>query len=155
MRDTGDQKARSMYITAKPAAQHVQGHIIQANTTRPPNAGSMLAHRLRRWPDIKKTLGERLVYIRGAVGRLSVTSELVGSFLYREWRGVCPTLGCVYAVTITSMSILLLREGNFQVLVILKWEMDYGDFCFLPNKCYHVIPSSCSKVLINFKTEIS
>ena len=29
-------------------------------------------------------------------------------------------LGCVYAVTITAMSILLLREGNFQVLVILK-----------------------------------
>ena len=49
----------------------------------------------------------------------------------------CPTqtcsldhekLGCVYAVTLTAMSILLLREGNFQVLVILKWEMDYVDF---------------------------
>ena len=29
-------------------------------------------------------------------------------------------LGCVYAVTITAMSILLQREGNFQVLVFLK-----------------------------------
>ena len=29
-------------------------------------------------------------------------------------------LRCVYLVTITAMSILLLREGNFQVLVILK-----------------------------------
>ena len=29
-------------------------------------------------------------------------------------------LGCVYAVTITAMSILLLREGNFHTLVILK-----------------------------------
>ena len=29
-------------------------------------------------------------------------------------------LGCVFAVTITAMSILLLREGNFQVIVILK-----------------------------------
>ena len=29
-------------------------------------------------------------------------------------------LGCVYAVTITAMSILLLREGNFHILVILK-----------------------------------
>ena len=29
-------------------------------------------------------------------------------------------LGCVYAVTITAMSILLVREGNFQVLVICK-----------------------------------
>ena len=36
----------------------------------------------------------------------------------------------------------LLREGNFQVLVILKWEIAYVDFCFLPNKCYHGIPSS-------------
>ena len=27
-------------------------------------------------------------------------------------------LGCVYAVTITAMSILLLRGGNFQVLII-------------------------------------
>ena len=29
-------------------------------------------------------------------------------------------LGCVYVVTITALSILLVREGNFQVLVILK-----------------------------------
>ena len=64
-------------------------------------------------------------------------------------------LGCLYAVTITAMSILLLRGGNFQVLVILKWEMDYVDFCFLPNKCYHSIPSSCSKLLMHFQTEIS
>ena len=39
--------------------------------------------------------------------------------------------------------------------VILKWEMDYVDLYFLPNKCYHVIPSSCSKLLVNFQTEIS
>ena len=64
-------------------------------------------------------------------------------------------LGCVYAVTLTAMSILLLREGNFQVLVILKWEIDYVDFCFLPNKCYHGISSSYSKLLMNFQTEIS
>ena len=42
-------------------------------------------------------------------------------------------LGCVYAVTVTAMSILLLREGNYQVLVIL----------------------TCSKLLMNFQTEIS
>ena len=53
------------------------------------------------------------------------------------------------------MFILLLREGNFQVFVILKWEMDYVDFCFLPNKCYHGISSSCSKLLMSFQTEIS
>ena len=29
-------------------------------------------------------------------------------------------LGCVYAVTITVLPILLLREGNFQAIVILK-----------------------------------
>ena len=29
-------------------------------------------------------------------------------------------LGCVYAVTITATSILLVREGHFQVRVILK-----------------------------------
>ena len=58
---------------------------------------------------------------------------------------------CVYAVTITAMYILLLREGNFQVLVILKWQMDYVDFCFLPNKCSHGISSSCSKLLMNFQ----
>ena len=40
-------------------------------------------------------------------------------------------LGCVYAVTITAMSILLLREGKFQVLVILKYEMDYVDLVTL------------------------
>ena len=34
---------------------------IQANTKRSPNVGSMLAQRLRRWPNIQPTLDERLV----------------------------------------------------------------------------------------------
>ena len=32
-----------------------------ANTRRPPKAGSMLAHRLRCWPNIEPIIGERLV----------------------------------------------------------------------------------------------
>ena len=39
----------------------------QTNTTRTifqqaPNVGTMLAHRLRRWPNIVPTLGKRLVF---------------------------------------------------------------------------------------------
>ena len=33
-----------------------------ANTKRSPNVGTMLAHRLRHWPNIVPTLGERLVF---------------------------------------------------------------------------------------------
>ena len=33
-----------------------------ANTTRWPSVGLMLAHRLRRWPNIKPALGQRLVF---------------------------------------------------------------------------------------------
>ena len=33
-----------------------------ANTKHSPNAVSMLAHRLRRWPNIETTLGECLVF---------------------------------------------------------------------------------------------
>ena len=32
-----------------------------ANTRHSPNAGTMLVHRLRRWPNIVPALGERLV----------------------------------------------------------------------------------------------
>ena len=34
----------------------------QTPSTRLPNAGLVLAHRLRRWPNIKLALGERLVF---------------------------------------------------------------------------------------------
>ena len=42
--------------------------------------------------------------------------------IIHQWQGGLHhgKLGCVYAMTITAMSILLLREENFQVLVILK-----------------------------------
>ena len=33
-----------------------------ANTSRSHNVGSMLAHRLRRWPNIEPTLRERIVF---------------------------------------------------------------------------------------------
>ena len=33
-----------------------------ANTRRSPNVGTMLANRLRRWPNIVPALGERLVF---------------------------------------------------------------------------------------------
>ena len=96
-----------------------------------------------------------LFFYGWTVRRLCVTGTNLGQRKHSEF-GTCALLVPTgnWDVTITAMSILLLREGNFQVLVILKWEMDYVDFCFLPNKCYHVIPSSCSKLLMNFQTEI-
>ena len=33
---------------------------LPAKTGRSPNAGTMLTHRLRRWPNIETTLGERV-----------------------------------------------------------------------------------------------
>ena len=33
-----------------------------ANTRGSPNAGSMLGHRLRRWPNIEPALGEPVVF---------------------------------------------------------------------------------------------
>ena len=81
------------------------------------------------------------------VGQLALLIKL--QILYPREIGMC------LCVTVTAMSILPLRKGNYQVLVILRSEMDFVDFCFLPNKCYHVIPSSCSKLLMNFQTEIS
>ena len=38
-----------------------------ANTRRPPNVGSMLGQRRRRWTNIEPTLGERLVFAGGHV----------------------------------------------------------------------------------------
>ena len=35
--------------------------VYSANTTRSPNAGLMLAHRLRRWTSISPALSERVV----------------------------------------------------------------------------------------------
>ena len=35
---------------------------LPANTRRQPNVGLMLAHRLRRWPNINSTLGQRVVF---------------------------------------------------------------------------------------------
>ena len=40
----------------------LHGSVDPANTTRLPNAGSMLAHRLRRWPIIDPALGKRVVF---------------------------------------------------------------------------------------------
>ena len=37
--------------------------IISGKTRHSPNAGSMLTHRLRGWPNIEPTLGERLVIV--------------------------------------------------------------------------------------------
>ena len=37
-------------------------HYISANTGRSPNAGTILAHRLRRWPNIVPALCERIVF---------------------------------------------------------------------------------------------
>ena len=39
-------------------------HALQANTRYSPNAFSILVHRLRRWPNIEKALGEYPVFAR-------------------------------------------------------------------------------------------
>ena len=41
---------------------YLLGNIFPANTRHSPNVASMLAHRLRRWPNIEATLGECLVF---------------------------------------------------------------------------------------------
>ena len=46
---------------------------LSANTRRSPNAGPMMAHRLRRWPSIKPGLIQRLVF----AGLRSIASGLV------------------------------------------------------------------------------
>ena len=48
---------------------------IPANTRRSPNVGLLLAHRLRRWPNINPTLGERLVFA-GIFTSLTFTADL-------------------------------------------------------------------------------
>ena len=41
--------------------------IVSSENTRPwPSVGLMLVHRLRRWPNIKLTLGERVVFVVSA-----------------------------------------------------------------------------------------
>ena len=36
--------------------------LLPANTTHSPNAGTMLCHRLRRWPNNVPALGDRLLF---------------------------------------------------------------------------------------------
>ena len=54
----------------------------QLNTRRRPNAGLMLAHRLRRWPNISPVLGYRVVF--GAM--LNVSQR------HRRWANINPAL---------------------------------------------------------------
>ena len=45
-------------------SEHSEQHYlaVPADTTRWPNAGLMLAHRLRRWANINPALGQRVVF---------------------------------------------------------------------------------------------
>ena len=61
------------------------------NTTRWPNAESMLAHRLRRWPNLAPALGQYIVF---NVVRF-IISPKVGVMLahrLRRWPNITPTL---------------------------------------------------------------
>ena len=53
------------------AARNFPKVSIPANTRRSPDIGSMLTHRLRRWPNIEPTLGECLEF----AGRRILTSK--------------------------------------------------------------------------------
>ena len=48
-------------VDGGPLIQHWV-NIFQQTRNVHPNVGTMLAHRLRRWPNIVPTLGERLVF---------------------------------------------------------------------------------------------
>ena len=39
----------------------------RASSRNQPNVGSMLAHRLRRWPNVEPALGESLMFVRREV----------------------------------------------------------------------------------------
>ena len=43
------------------------------NTRRSPNAGSMLGHRVRRWPDIEPVFVQRMLIAEGSGDRTRVT----------------------------------------------------------------------------------
>ena len=43
-------------------------YVVPANTRRWPNAGSMMGHRLRRWPSTNPALDQRLVFAEGGGG---------------------------------------------------------------------------------------
>ena len=47
--------------SARPSCNLQRGMGILANMRRSPNDGTMLGHRLQRWPNIVLALGERLV----------------------------------------------------------------------------------------------
>ena len=50
------------YIPADPKPRTLGILLILADTGRSPNAGPVLAHRLRRWPNINAALDQRLVF---------------------------------------------------------------------------------------------
>ena len=61
------------------ACQHTQ------QSRRRPNAGLMLAHRLRRWPSIKPVLVQRLVF---AELRSTQETQNICTMRRRRWAGV-------------------------------------------------------------------
>ena len=57
------QSAKTLILYTVTQKNVIQREWFPANTRRLPNAGLMLAQRLRRWPNIKPALGEYIVSV--------------------------------------------------------------------------------------------
>ena len=84
-------------IQGSPGTYQLRADIVNpitfpANSTQLSNAGLMLAHRLRRWSNIKTTLDERLVFFKAVILCLYDIPKYMGSALkhivWRESGGV-------------------------------------------------------------------
>ena len=56
-----------------------------SDTRYQPSVGSMLAHRLRRWPNIETTLGERFVFAEHLLVE-NIHAAGVGDALGQRWQ---------------------------------------------------------------------
>ena len=90
----------------------------RSNTRCWPNAGLMLAHRLRRWPSIKPALVQRFVFAGSQSVSLccgeSVSDSFVSSTFYckgSQTRDIEPMLAKLVAYGITTNSLKLLLKS--------------------------------------------
>ena len=140
-------------IYAAPAVKGLK-HLNQANTTCSHNAGLMLAHCLRRWPNIKPPLAKQVIFNIFIVVQYiiifvlfqytySPTAQLISLEGYADaanthtqvwWACALPTAGRKYDLTLTrhSKSVTVCggqSEGPSSSCFLLKEQIhQYDDF---------------------------
>ena len=123
-----------------------------ANKRRLPVAGSMLVHRLRRWPNIKPTLGKltlfacqpcRCAYISQQTQNICVAFIQrppnvfdVGPTLYKCYTTVLCLMACFYTYPLCHGQCRPYLRNNIQQAVVLSRLYMYSLLKTTPKMCF-------------------